>query len=254
MKPYPPLGILYICAHLRRKGVQAQVFDSTFSSRQELFKVIRTGPPSVIGVYANLMTRANVVEILRCAKEAGWQTIVGGPEPGAYIDEYLNAEQILSSSEKERSLSRNCFPSCMENLSNLWKRSQELLSGLGAAKLFRRVHANRFVTVSAQPWPAREAIDMDRYVSSVARPPWHGIGITDHGARLSVPLPVVQPSGIWQNPSPPKPSLGSRGTRLACREISPRHGVDGGRRLHHPSWLALPIRGGVEAAWSKSSF
>ena len=37
MKPYPPLGILYICAHLRRKGMQVQVFDSTFAPRQQLF-------------------------------------------------------------------------------------------------------------------------------------------------------------------------------------------------------------------------
>src|SRR5580700_8035336 len=91
MKPYPPLGILYICAHLRSKGLSVEVFDSTFSSRQQLFEALRQGPPSVLGVYANLMTRSNVVEILRVAKEAGWQTLVGGPEPSAYIDEYLEA-------------------------------------------------------------------------------------------------------------------------------------------------------------------
>ena len=31
MKPYPPLGILYICSHLRKQGLSAEVFDSTFS-------------------------------------------------------------------------------------------------------------------------------------------------------------------------------------------------------------------------------
>ncbi len=91
MKPYPPLGILYICAHLRQTGIQAEIFDSTFSTRQQLFEVIQKGPPSVLGVYANLMTRANVIDILRCAKDAGWQTVVGGPEPGAYIENYLDA-------------------------------------------------------------------------------------------------------------------------------------------------------------------
>src|SRR5579884_2361537 len=63
MKPYPPLGILYICSHLRKKGVKAEVFDSTFSSRQQLWDVLKQNPPSVLGVYANLMTRSNVVEI-----------------------------------------------------------------------------------------------------------------------------------------------------------------------------------------------
>jgi len=33
MKPYVPLGILYICSHLRVKGHDVEVFDSTFSSR-----------------------------------------------------------------------------------------------------------------------------------------------------------------------------------------------------------------------------
>ncbi len=45
----------------------------------------------MLGIYANLMTRRNVVEILKVAREAGWKTIVGGPEPGAYALEYLQA-------------------------------------------------------------------------------------------------------------------------------------------------------------------
>ena len=36
----------------------------------------------MLGVYANLMTRKNVVDIRQVAREAGWKTVVGGPEPG----------------------------------------------------------------------------------------------------------------------------------------------------------------------------
>ncbi len=53
-------------------------------------KVLRSGEPGILGVYANLMTRGSVVRILQAAKEAGWKTIVGGPEPASYIDEYLS--------------------------------------------------------------------------------------------------------------------------------------------------------------------
>src|ERR1700741_3214969 len=91
MKPYPPLGLLYICSHLRGKGHSVEVFDSTFRTRAALRARLHQGAPSVLGIYANLMTRPNVVSILREAKEAGWRTIVGGPEPGAYVDEYLEA-------------------------------------------------------------------------------------------------------------------------------------------------------------------
>src|SRR5689334_16845471 len=91
MKPYPPLGILYLTSHLRACGFSVEVFDSTFSSMEELSRLLNSTPPAVLGVYANLMTRGNAVKILRAAKEAGWRTIVGGPEPAAYIDEYLKA-------------------------------------------------------------------------------------------------------------------------------------------------------------------
>src|ERR1700761_2812467 len=91
LKPYAPLGILYLCSHLRAKGFDVDVFDTTFSTRDLLFHHLRTEKPSVLGVYANLMTRRNVVDILRVAREAGWQTVVGGPEPGAYAQEYLEA-------------------------------------------------------------------------------------------------------------------------------------------------------------------
>ena len=36
MKPYAPLGILYLCSHLRAKGFDVDVFDTTFSNRDTL--------------------------------------------------------------------------------------------------------------------------------------------------------------------------------------------------------------------------
>jgi len=165
MKPYPPLGILYICAHLRQKGFEVQVFDSTFSTRQQLFDVLQKGPPSVLGVYANLMTRASVIEILHFAKNAGWQTIVGGPEPGAYIEQYLGAgADVVVIGEGEMTLE--------ELLPVLGEKSRESLERI-AGIAFRSADGSVVQTrprdqirdINAQPWPAREAIDMDRYVS-----------------------------------------------------------------------------------------
>jgi anaerobic magnesium-protoporphyrin IX monomethyl ester cyclase len=165
MKPYPPLGILYICAHLRRKGLSADVFDSTFSSRQQLFDFLRREPPSVLGVYANLMTRPNVVEILRVAKDAGWQTIVGGPEPGAYVAEYLVCgADVVVMGEGELTLE--------ELVPALQSGTREGLHAInGVAFLAPNgtvVHTaprEQIRDIDAQPWPARDVIDMDQYVS-----------------------------------------------------------------------------------------
>ena len=164
MKPYPPLGILYICSHLRNKGFQAEVFDSTFSSRKELVGLLQKGPPSVLGIYANLMTRGNVVEILRVAKECGWQTAVGGPEPGAYVNEYLAAgADVVVTGEGEITLEevipalKSGDRSCLVSIDGIAYQTVE-------GSVVRNKPRTQIADIDAQPWPARELIDMQRYM------------------------------------------------------------------------------------------
>jgi anaerobic magnesium-protoporphyrin IX monomethyl ester cyclase len=165
MKPYPPLGILYICSHLRKKGLSVEVFDSTFSSRQELWDLLRQGPPSVVGVYANLMTRPNVVEILRVAKEAGWQTIVGGPEPGAYISEYLAAgADVVVIGEGETTL-EELVPALKSQSLGTLQQIDGIAFRAPDGSVVRTKPREQIRDIDAQPWPARESIDLARYVA-----------------------------------------------------------------------------------------
>src|SRR5262245_22540 len=69
MKPYVPLGILYLTSHLRARNFNVEVFDSTFASRQDLLRLLECEEPAILGVYANLMTRRSVLEILKAARE-----------------------------------------------------------------------------------------------------------------------------------------------------------------------------------------
>jgi anaerobic magnesium-protoporphyrin IX monomethyl ester cyclase len=164
MKPYPPLGILYICSHLRKRGVDAEVFDSTFSSRQKLFDLLRQGPPSILGVYANLMTRSNVVEILRVAKEAGWKTLVGGPEPGAYVNEYLAAgADFVVIGEGELTL-EELVPVLHSQDSEKLPQVDGIAFRASDGSVVRTKPREQIRDIDAQPWPARESIDTARYV------------------------------------------------------------------------------------------
>jgi len=170
MKPYVPLGLLYICSHLRARGLAVEVFDTTFSSRSELFEVLRTTPPALLGVYANLMTRANVLEILKVGKEAGWQTIVGGPEPGAYMAEYLKAgADVVVIGEGEITV-EELVPALRAVRTRSGGRVQALegIPGIAFRAEDGLVHRTpprpQIADLDGQPWPAREAVDMDRYV------------------------------------------------------------------------------------------
>ncbi len=43
MKPYAPLGLLYLSSHLRARGFDVEIYDSTFGSREELLRHYRGG-------------------------------------------------------------------------------------------------------------------------------------------------------------------------------------------------------------------
>ncbi len=164
MKPYAPLGILYLCSHLRARGFAVDVFDTTFSSRELLFRHLRSEEPAVLGVYANLMTRKNVVEIVSVAREAGWRVIVGGPEPGAYAREYLDsgAEVVvfgggeLTTEEVLKAFATG-DPAALAKVDGI--------AYLDDAGMMRQTAPRTQISdLDLQPWPARNAIDIDRYV------------------------------------------------------------------------------------------
>ncbi len=165
MKPYAPLGILYLCSHLRSKGFNVDVFDTTFSSREELFSFLHTEKPSVLGIYANLMTRGNVIAILAAAREAGWKTVVGGPEPGAYTLEYLQAgADFVVAGEGELTME--------ELLLAIRAGDTDFSKITGLAFIDQDGHTyqspprSQIANLDLQPWPARDAIDIRRYVQT----------------------------------------------------------------------------------------
>lgn len=166
LKPYVPLGILYICSHLRAKGFDVDVFDTTFSTMEELKRHLHSERPSVLGIYANLMTRKKVVEILQTARLAGWKTVVGGPEPGAYMREYLEAgADIVVLGEGEVTM-EELLPALQTNSGTALRK----VSGIAFLDESGRLHQTgpraQIADIDALPWPARDAIDIRRYVET----------------------------------------------------------------------------------------
>jgi anaerobic magnesium-protoporphyrin IX monomethyl ester cyclase len=166
MKPYAPLGLLYLSSYLKSKGYAVDVFDATFRTREELFSLLETATPSVLGIYANLMTRRNVVAIVRKAKVLGWQVILGGPEPTSYLLEYLEAgADAIAIGEGELTL---------EEVLQSWRQSKlhdfEKIRGLAFRTASGAIHQTPpralIPNLDLQPWPDREAIDLRQYVET----------------------------------------------------------------------------------------
>ena len=166
MKPYAPLGILYLASHLRARGFNVELFDTTFSSWPELQKLLASERPAVLGVYANLMTRASVIRILRGAKEAGWKTVVGGPEPGAYAEEYLAAgADVVVIGEGEVTL-EELLPILRVGSSEDLRRVHGIAFRGEAGRIERTPARAQIPDIDGQPWPSRESISIERYLET----------------------------------------------------------------------------------------
>lgn len=173
MKPYPPLGLLYISSYLRRAGFDVEIFDTTFARREELLARLAQGP-GVIGLYTNLMTRRTVLDLMAAAKARGWTVVLGGPESANYPQEYLSrGADVVVSGEGEATLA--------ELLPALAERGPHRLHGV--AGTFFRDEDGAVVTnperaqiddLDSLPWPDRERIDLQAYVDVWRR--HHGMG------------------------------------------------------------------------------
>lgn len=93
MKPYPPLGLLYLSAYLEEKGIEHAVIDTTFSSEEEWLKEVEKSQPIVIAFYTNLMTKVTIIRLIEKVKvmAATTKILLGGPDVTYNWENYLAA-------------------------------------------------------------------------------------------------------------------------------------------------------------------
>lgn len=160
MKPYVPLGLLYLCAYLKKQSFSVDIFDSTFGDRDALYALLETETPGILGLYTNLMTRASVVEIATRARASGWRVIVGGPESANYPLEYLrHGAEFVVMGEGEQTTAE--LLAALADGSDL--HQVHGLAFLAGDELVRTPERAMLANLSDYPWPARDAIDLQPY-------------------------------------------------------------------------------------------
>ena len=187
MRPYPPLGILYLSAYLKSRGFTVDVFDSTFSSFDALARHIRTTRPPAVGIYANLVTRRTVVRLIQVCKAAGSLVIVGGPEPANYAEEYLShGADVVVFGEGELTLERLLHDIRSGDLSQL-REIRGIAFRAESGAVHRTSPATPIARLDDLPFPDRGALDIAAYIETWRR--HHGRGsvslITARGCPYS---------------------------------------------------------------------
>jgi anaerobic magnesium-protoporphyrin IX monomethyl ester cyclase len=168
MKPYVPLGILYISAYLKQHNFDVKVFDSTFSSFEDQKTALLKEKPDIIAIYCNLMTKLNVlplVKFIRSSNELSNSKIVlGGPEPPFHANEFLNyGADIIVEGEGEETMKELCL--------ELSKSEPRLSDVTGIIykqgdKIIKTPPREQIKNIDSLPMPDRDAVDLSLYLKA----------------------------------------------------------------------------------------
>jgi anaerobic magnesium-protoporphyrin IX monomethyl ester cyclase len=168
MKPYAPLGILYVSAYLGKKGLSNEVFDTTFSSMPELQNYLSQFKPDVLAIYVNLMTKLNVLDIIKFVKTNLSQTkiVLGGPEIRYNATDFLNfgADYLVIGEGEETTL---------ELITALNEKRFEMINniqGLGYKNQNNEIvftsEREKLKEVDLLPFPSRDKINLRLYLNA----------------------------------------------------------------------------------------
>ena len=166
MKPYPPLGLLYISAYLKSEGHTVDVFDGTFQTRQAFRDILAERRPPVVGLYCNLMTKLTILEMIQEARDSGAVVIVGGPEPPHYAEQFLkHGANIVVIGEGEHTL-EELLPTIerqgvheLGDVQGIVYRTEDGVCVKTAERPYIR-------NLNTLPFPDRDAIDMSCYLDA----------------------------------------------------------------------------------------
>lgn len=166
MRPYPPLGLLYISAYLEEHGIPNDVFDTTFSGKNEFRHYLKATKPGIVGLYVNLMTKLTILDIISFIRKNLPETkiILGGPDVRYNAENYLRSgADFIVMGEGEQTM--------LELVRGLLDPSEQtdMIEGIACLRdgtFFRSPEREQLKDLNELPLPARSKIDFQKYLDT----------------------------------------------------------------------------------------
>ena len=166
IKPYPPLGLLYVSGYLKSKNINNEVFDSTFSNQKTQLEFILEKAPKVICIYTNLMTKIEVIKLIKILKTSTYnfpKIVLGGPDVTYNIENYLKAgADYLVIGEGEETTFE--LYQALMNQTDL--HEVDGIAFLENNEVIETKSRTKFKELDQLPLPNREAISMQKYLDT----------------------------------------------------------------------------------------
>ena len=167
MKPYPPLGLLYLSGYLNEQKVENHVFDTTFYNQQQQLDYIKEKQADVVAIYTNLMTKVEVIKLIKLLQsEAAYgfpKIVLGGPDVSYNLENYLKAgAQYLIIGEGEETMAQ-LYDAIIH------KKDITQVNGIAYledGKVVKTAARVKMKDLSLLPLPNRAAIPVDKYLTT----------------------------------------------------------------------------------------
>lgn len=170
MKPYPPLGILYLSAYLTKNRVKNELYDTTFSKKDDFKAYLKASKPDVIGLYTNLMTKLNIIETINFIKSEpelkGMKIVLGGPDITHNVENYLKqGADFCIIGEGEQTILELCQALAVPD-----NPFMDHINGLAylnyKGEVFKTAARQKIKNINELPLPNRDGIDMQKYIET----------------------------------------------------------------------------------------
>jgi radical SAM superfamily enzyme YgiQ (UPF0313 family) len=176
MKPYPPLGLLYLAAWLDLHGVKNEVFDTTFSTKEQLQQHLLDTKPPVLALYVNLMTKLNVLEIAGFVRDQetlkNTLIVFGGPDVTHNLADYLShgADLIVLGEGEQTMLEIALTVDSAHFLPEQGLPEFAHIPGLAFLQedglVFKTAAREKIRDLDTLPFPNRQKIDLQLYLDA----------------------------------------------------------------------------------------
>ena len=104
---FPPLGLGYIAAALKKQGIEVELVDCTFMQVSEALERIKRANPQIVGFYSMFSMKKTTLALAHTLKKDGLTDalfVVGGPLPSWAPEGFLDVFDAVAVGEGEQTM------------------------------------------------------------------------------------------------------------------------------------------------------
>jgi anaerobic magnesium-protoporphyrin IX monomethyl ester cyclase len=101
---FPPLGLGYLAAVLRERGINVDIVDCTFMSPNEAIERIIRSTPSIVGIYSMFSLRKTSIELAKQLRNHCGFLVAGGPLPSLDPMDFMQDFDVVVVGEGEETI------------------------------------------------------------------------------------------------------------------------------------------------------